>query len=98
VLIEQALVLTREMPHKLQSCLLANIACFYERQGDLKAAKLYQKNSFEVSAKGDDPQAAVNMAINFNNLSVMELRAQNYDGALAAAKQAFGFVEQELLT
>lgn len=47
--------------------------------------------------KGDDPLAATNMAINFNNLSVMELRAKNYDAALAAAKQAFGYVELELL-
>jgi hypothetical protein len=39
----------------------------------------------------------MNMAINYNNLSVMELRAQNYENALAAAKQAFGYVEQDLL-
>jgi hypothetical protein len=77
--------------------LLANIACFYERQGDLKTAKLYQQNSVEVCSKCDDPHQAMNMAINYNNLSVMELRAQNYENALGAAKQAFGYVEQDLL-
>ena len=74
------------MPHKLHSCLLANIACFYERKGDLKAAKLYQESSVEIGAKGDDPLAATNMAINFNNLSVIELRAGNFDAAFSAAK------------
>ena len=41
VLIEQALVLNKEMSIKHQSCLLANICCFYERKGDLKTAQLY---------------------------------------------------------
>ena len=35
----------------------------------------------------------VNNAINYNNLSVVELRSKNYPAALAAAKQALDQIE-----
>ena len=68
---------------------MANIACFYERKGDLDTAKLYQE-----STTHEDATAA---AINFNNLSVMELRSSNFDAAMEAAKRAFNLIEQDLL-
>jgi hypothetical protein len=79
------------MPEQLQCCLMSNIACFYERKGDLKTAKLYQETSMQNN------EDAIAAAINFNNLSVMELRCQNFESAMDAAKQAYSLIEPDLL-
>jgi len=48
VLIEQALVLSKYMPVKLQSCLESNISCFYERKNDMRSAKIYYEHAIEL--------------------------------------------------
>lgn len=40
---------------------------------------------------------AINQAINFNNLSVIELRQKNYQEASRAAKSALGCIEGKLM-
>ena len=48
VLIEQALLLSKYMPLKLQSCLLSNISCYYERKNEMKNARLYYEHAIQL--------------------------------------------------
>ena len=48
ILIEQALVLAKYMPLKLQSCLESNISCYYERKNDMKSARLYYSHAIDL--------------------------------------------------
>ena len=94
------------MPKRLQSCLLSNVCCFYERKNDLQMARLYynaaaklqQEQDEETPGKEQDKLAAkINAAIDLNNLSVVELRSKNYPAALKAAKQALSQIESMML-
>lgn len=48
VLIEQALLLSKYMPLKLQSCLLSNISCYYERKNEMNNARLYYEHAIQL--------------------------------------------------
>lgn len=61
---------------------------------------MYQAKSLELLQNqpvSNDFNQLVNQAISFNNLSVVELRSQNYHAALDAAKEAFTFIQESLL-
>jgi len=76
----------------------------------LVTAKLYYEHSINMwkraerevtqSVKEGQPMPVtdfsenVNMAINYNNLSVVELRQKNYQGALKSSKKALLEIEK----
>lgn len=125
VLIEQALLLSKFMPLKIQSCLLSNISCFYERKNEMKTARLYYEHAIQLWKRASQEQAgrvegttdsdsllnhsekhlsyeealsdAINQAINYNNLSVIELRDKNFSEATQAAKNALNCIETKLM-
>ena len=55
------------------------------------------KNGNSESSSEDYLSNKINTAINFNNLSVVELRSKNYPAALEAAKQALDQIEKLIL-
>ena len=124
ILIEQALLISKFMPVKLQSCLLSNISCYYERKNEMKSARLYYEHAIELwqqatqgsrdekpdsaesseapkmhgaSTQEEELSNAINQAINFNNLSVIELRQKNYAEAQRAAKNALNCLESKMM-
>ncbi len=98
-MIEQALLLSKQIPSQLLSCLYANICCFHERQGDLTTARLYHLHAAKLGdeACSTNLQDKISLTINMNNLSVVELKAGNVAAGLAAAKRALSFIERDML-
>jgi len=81
---------------------------YYEHAIDLWAQSLEigNANGDALSGAIDEPALispeeelsnAINQAINYNNLSVIELRQKNYMEAQAAAKNALGCIEGKLM-
>ena len=54
-------------------------------------------NGSDALSPEEELSNAINQAINFNNLSVIELRQKNYQDASKAAKSALNCIESKLM-
>jgi hypothetical protein len=90
-LIEQALLLNSYVSEEAQKCLMMNISCFQSSKGDAGKAKLYQQ------ASRCEHTERVSEAAWLNNQSVMDLKAGEFESALATSRKAFTLLEPDLL-